>query len=76
MDFLSESCYCEKSRKIHKEKGRKKNEETWVLDADSAQLELHSLLCNSLAFRTRARDHVDTSHVMLTDISENGIILT
>lgn len=47
-----------------------------MLDADSAQLELHSLLCNSLAFRTRARDHVDTSHVMLTDISENGIILT
>ena len=63
------------SRKIRKEKERE-NKETWALVADSAQLGLHSLLCNSLAFRTRARDHVDTSHVMLTDISENGIILT
>lgn len=64
-----------KSRKIHKEKERR-NKETWAFVADSAQLELRSLLCNSLAFRTRARDHVDTGHVMLTDISENGIILT
>lgn len=64
-----------------------RNREAWAVEdgessrvrsapLGSAQLGLRRRLRNSLASSPRARDHVDAGHVMLADISENGIILT